>query len=113
MSDSASAAPYGPGVYVKGDNVQVATSASNAVALVFNGYARQDESPAADADYRDLQAQAKELGIKANQSADALHEQIDAKLSEDPSLDLEAVSGPENPDAPVTGGDSPITGIDD
>lgn len=112
MSDTASKAPHQPGVYVKGDSERVANTVSRAAALVFEGYALKDESPAPDADYRDLQAQAKELGISANQKADALREQIDAKLSEpfvpegsEPVVD-------ENPDAPDTGEDSLVTGTD-
>lgn len=109
MSDSDTAAPHQPGVYVKGDSTQVATSASKAAALVFDGYVLQDESPAPDADYRDLQAQAKELGIAANQKADVLREEIDAKLG-DSQLDFDAYSDGDNPDAPETGHDSLVTG---
>lgn len=86
MSDSAKGpVPHKPGVYVKGDDQRVANSASAAVALVFDGFVRKDEGPAEDATYRDLQEQAKELDIPANQSAEALREQIDATLSDDQS----------------------------
>jgi len=63
MSDS-----YAPGVYVKGDRRRSATSRSDAVALVFEGYRLVETVPAETATYRELQAQAKELGIAANQS---------------------------------------------
>lgn len=35
---------YAPGTYVKGDDVKVATTASKAVALVFQGYKLKSES---------------------------------------------------------------------
>lgn len=106
MTDSsASHVPHKPGVYVKGSSVQVATTASRATALVFEGYtARVDDEPvpaAADLDYRDLQKQAMELDIPANQSADALRKQIDDALAKDPERS-------ENPDAPETGGESSL-----
>lgn len=114
MTNSASAAPHQPGVYVKGDSVRMASSARSAAALVFDGFVLQDQSPAADADYRDLQAQAKELDIKANQSADALRVAIDAKLAEDPVIDGPDVGNlDDNPLAPETGADSPVTGLSD
>lgn len=59
---------YAPGTYVKGDSEKVANTAARAVALVFEGYRLKETVPADDTNYRDLQAQAKELGIKANQS---------------------------------------------
>lgn len=99
---------YEPGTYVKGDVARVASSRSQAVAFVFDGYVRKVEAPAEDADYRDLQAQAKELGIAANQSADALREQIDAELNK-PSGDSDG----ENPLAPDLGGDSPLDTVND
>lgn len=95
---------YEPGTYVKGDVVKVATSTKRAVALVFDGYRRKVDGPSEDVDYRDLQAQAKELDIPANQSADALREQIDAKLNEPAEADVEV----HDPDAPELGGDSPL-----
>lgn len=94
---------YEPGTYVKGDVTKVATSTKRAVALVFDGYRRKVDGPSESADYRDLQAQAKELDIPANQSAEALREQIDAKLNE-PASDGDA----HDPDAPELGGDSPL-----
>lgn len=84
MSETSTSAPHQPGVYVKGDVVRTATTPAKAVALVFNGFVRQAPvPPSEDADYRDLQAQAKELDIPANQSADVLREAIfDAKLAD-------------------------------
>lgn len=76
MSDSGS---YATGVYVKGDDEKVANSTTRAVALVFEGYQLKTEVPADDTSYRDLQAQAKELGIKANQPEDVLRKQIALK----------------------------------
>lgn len=70
---------FKPGTYVKGDRVKVANTASRAVALVFEGYTLQEAVPAEDTSYRDLQAQAKELGIKANQPEADLRQQIAAK----------------------------------
>lgn len=81
MSESTNGAPHKPGVYVKGDQERVATSTRSAVALVFDGFVLVDESPAPDASYSDLQAQAKELGIPANQSADTLRTLIDEELA--------------------------------
>jgi hypothetical protein len=74
MSD----AQYKPGVYVKGDSEKVANTPARAVALVFDGYTLKETVPAESASYRDLQAQAKELGIPANQSEGALREAIAA-----------------------------------
>lgn len=96
------------GTYVKGDVARVATSRSQAVALVFDGYVRKVDGPAEDAAYRDLQEQAKELGIPANQKADALREQIDAELNK-PAGDTDG----ENPLAPELGGDSPLDTVND
>lgn len=70
---------YKPGTYVKGDSVKVANTTKRAVALVFDGYKLQKASPAEDTSYRDLQSQAKELGIPANQSEAALRSAIAEK----------------------------------
>lgn len=75
MSDSL----YEPGVYVKGDDERVANTPARAVALVFEGFSLKETIPAEGATYRDLQAQAKELGIPANQSEGALRDAIAAK----------------------------------
>lgn len=97
MSDSNSnGAPYGSGVYVKGNVERVATSASSAVALVFDGYALKDTVPSVEASYADLQAQAKALNIPANQSTGVLREAIGAKA--EASV---VVTDPETPAKPV------------
>lgn len=69
---------YEPGTYIKGDDVRSASNAAEAVALAFQGYKRQTADFLADVDYRDLQEQAKALGIPANQSKEALAEAITA-----------------------------------
>lgn len=88
MTETSPAAPHQPGVYVKGDSVRIASTAGTAAQLAYDGYALQGESPAPEADdndtpdYRELQAQAKELDIDARQSAAELQKQIDAKLAD-------------------------------
>ena len=91
MSDSQNEAVK---VYEKGDRRVVAKSPTHAVSLEFDGYSLAADNttgsePAPDnsVDYRDLQEQAKELGIKANQSADELQSQIDAMLAEGGHVD--------------------------
>lgn len=71
-----SEAQYSPGVYEKDGIERVANTASRAVDLVFNGFRLKEAVPAEDASYRDLQAQAKDLEIPANQSADNLRVSI-------------------------------------
>lgn len=71
---------YQPGTYVKGDSVRAVDSPAGAVNAVWDGYVLQSVS-AEDVAYRDLQQQAKELGIPANQSAKALEASINAELS--------------------------------
>jgi hypothetical protein len=86
---------YSPGTYRKGDDVRYADSAATAVNLAFTGYVRDSaESLAEGTDYRDLQAQAKELGIPANQSKEALAEAIAAHVP----ADVPAESNLEAPD---------------
>ena len=63
---------YGAGIYVKGDRTRIANTKADAVQAVWDGYAPQG----GDSDYRALQAKAKDLGIPANQSAEALTEAI-------------------------------------
>lgn len=87
---------YQPGLYVKGGDVQRATTPSRAVALVFDGYKKVDEQE--DTSYADLQAQAKALGIPANQKADALRAAIEA------ADDVE----PEEPQAPLPVTPAPV-----
>lgn len=92
-----------PGVYRKGHETRVADTAAQAVQLAFDGYQRETaEAVAAELDRPALQARAKELGIKANQSSEALAEQIAAHVpqgdevasgGERPSPDLSYVSG--------------------
>lgn len=69
-----------PATYAKGDRRRSVTTASDAVKAQFDGFKLVSVD---EVDYADLQAQAKELGIKANQSAAALTEQINAKLSDE------------------------------
>ena len=89
MSESGN---YPAGVYEKDGRTVVAQSPATAVALTFDGYrlvkevddvnAHDGEEVKLEADYRDLQKQAKELGINANQSADELRKQIDDALND-------------------------------
>lgn len=73
MSD----AQYQPGIYVKGDQKRAAHTARDAVALVFDGFKLEESTaPGEDVSYRDLQAQAREHGIPANQTADVLRAAI-------------------------------------
>lgn len=58
--------------YAKGDSIKTATSPAEKVALEFEGYKPVAETVAENVDYRDLQAQARQLGIPANQRKDAL-----------------------------------------
>jgi hypothetical protein len=88
MTETSPAAPHQPGVYVKGDSVRIASSTSAAAALAFDGYALRGDEPAPEGDsngvdYRDLQKQAKELDIPANQTSEELQRQIDAKLADE------------------------------
>lgn len=72
----------------------MADTASEAVALQFAGYRPETaESVASELDRAELQAQAKSLGIKANQSSAALAEAIASHV---PAVD-EAPSGGERP----------------
>lgn len=92
-----------PGVYRKGHETRVADNASEAVRLTFDGYRPQTaETVASESDYRDLQAQAKVLGIPANQGKEALAEAIASHVpgtdemagqGERPAPDLSYVSG--------------------
>lgn len=66
---------YTPGVYVKGDQTRIVNTRGAAVQAVWDGYTLQG----GDSDYRALQAKAKDLGIPANQSAEALVEAIAQK----------------------------------
>lgn len=85
---------YAQGVYVKGDQTRVANTKADAVQAVFDGFApvksNSEDSSASkggsedsSASYRDLQAQAKELDIPANQSAEALEQAISDALSDE------------------------------
>jgi len=68
-----------PATYAKGDQRRSVHTAADAVKARFAGFkliAAED-----GVDYRDLQAQAKELEIPANQSAEELQEAINAELS--------------------------------
>lgn len=68
---------YEPGVYRKGDTARIARTAADAVDLKFRGFSRVGDEPTEDGlDYRELQRQAKEAGIPANQSKEALAEEL-------------------------------------
>src|SRR5690349_144228 len=96
------------GTYRKGDDVRVASTPSEAVALSFEGYKRETAESVADgADYRELQAQAKELGIAANQSKGALAEAIANHVPEDAPTG--SVGGPDFPE-PQSLLDGPVAG---
>ena len=95
-----------PGVYRKGHDTRVADTASEAVSLAFAGYQLQTaESVASELDRAELQAQAKALGIKANQSSAALAEAIASHVP----VEGEAPSGSERP-APDLSYDSLLDG---
>jgi len=61
---------YATGNYVKNGRVRAASTAADAVDLVWNGYVPVADQPAPSRS--DLQAQAKALGIPANQTSEAL-----------------------------------------
>ena len=64
---------YKPGVYRKGDDVRVVETPTEAVNLLARGYVRQGATPTEDGpDYRELQRQAKELGIPATGTKEEL-----------------------------------------
>lgn len=67
-----------PADYAKGDVTRTAHTPADAAKLEFNGFKRVVD--AENVDYRDLQKQAKELGIPANGSAEELAERINAEL---------------------------------
>jgi hypothetical protein len=91
-----------PGIYRKGLEVRTAETASEAVALKFAGFVKQTAAALDDVDYRDLQQQAKDLGIPANQAKTALAQAIADHVpssdevphaSDVPAPDLSYVSG--------------------
>lgn len=89
-----------PGVYRKGHDVRVADTNAQAVALTYDGFQPQTaEAVESELSRSELQAQAKALGIPANQSSAALAEAIASHVPEDegtgerPSPDLSYVSG--------------------
>ena len=66
-----------PGLYVKGDKVRNALTPAQAVQAVWDGFvAAPEQAEQVETPYADLQAQAKALGIPANQSAAKLAEAI-------------------------------------
>lgn len=69
---------FHPGAFVKGGVTRMAYTPADAVRFTFEGYKRLEEETAESVSYRELQAQAKEFGVKANQPADVLVEQIKA-----------------------------------
>ena len=62
--------------YVKGSEVRLVRTPSQRVAAKFDGYKPAAEASVEDADYRELQEQAKASGIPANQSKEALFEAV-------------------------------------
>ena len=67
---------FEPGTYVRGDTTRYARTRAQAVAFVWDGFRPATAQQPEDVDYRNLQAQAKALGIPANQSAEALQKAI-------------------------------------
>ena len=65
-----------PGTFAKGNIVRRADRPVDVVALRFAGWKRVEEQTPDDASYRELQEQAKSVGIPANQSTDALLEAL-------------------------------------
>lgn len=63
-------------VYVKGDRRALAYTPADRVKLEWDGFKKQADS---GADYRALQARAKEAGVPANQSAADLQKALDGK----------------------------------
>lgn len=64
------------GVYVKGDSVRRCDTNASVVAARWEGYVLLENQDVESVDYRDLQAQAKALGVPANQSKEALEAAI-------------------------------------
>jgi len=84
-----------PGVYRKGHETRVADTASQAVALAYDGFRRETaESVAAELSRPELQAKAKELGIPANKSS----AEIAAAIANAPAGDVTPAAS--NLDAP-------------
>lgn len=79
-----------PGTFVKGSVVRVAQTATQVVQLRFDGWSRVEEQ--GDVSYRELQSQAKHVGIPANQSAEQLVEALSR---------LEGEGGPAGGDRPT------------
>lgn len=70
-----------PTTYVKDGRVRVVDSAASRVNAEWEGFVPKAEQSVDDVDYRDLQEQAKALGVPANQSKAALVEAVaDAKV---------------------------------
>lgn len=63
-------------IYVKGEQTRRVFTPAQRVAAEWDGFKPASEVTAEDVDYRDLQAQAKSLGIPANQGKDALAKAI-------------------------------------
>lgn len=80
---------FEPGVYVRGDQTRLARTPGAAVAAVWDGFRPATQQQTEDADYRDLQAQAKRLGIPANQSKDALAAAIASHVVVEPDEDTD------------------------
>lgn len=80
-------------IYVKGDQTRRVYTPAQRVAAVWEGFKPASEVTTEDVDYRDLQAQAKSLGIPANQGKEALvkaiaeHEPEEAPAAPTPDVD--------------------------
>lgn len=97
------------GLYVKDSRVRRAYSASDAVALVFEGYVHvePDKVESDDLTYRDLQRAAMAVGIPANQSTEEL---LDALAAHENATIGSGLPDPtDRPTPDEAGGDSPLS----
>lgn len=83
--------------FQKGDDIRTANTAADEVALRFRGFVpvATNAMQRAVVDYRDLQVQAKELGIPANQTAQELTDAIAQAEDEQYALDASYEGVPE------------------
>ena len=84
-----------PGLFVKGDAVRFAQTPAQAVQAAWDGFvAAPEQVETVETPYADLQAQAKALGIPANQSAAKLAEAI-ANFEPEPEVSDSEVQQPD------------------